>query len=281
MAKDRYARDDAWYPGGVEELSRDRAQLDSSLNFMFLAAFPLLLWVFQASFSGIATALAILWLLLLALRMISVGQRIEFDYERAEVARAPRLPRKLIGTLLVGVVVMILAGHKFDSLLTPILAGAVAFMLGRAAFGGDPRHDKGAERARDLAALSAADDALVELADRVAALGDVELALRVEKTRDRILRTMRCSIDNEGTADRIERPTHKVIGMLGGEVSRLETSWNGQEHLFARRRFLAKIEMMADSFEALALRCGMLPDRDPFDRQADLLIDRMPRESAA
>ena len=54
----------AW-DGSAEEttdISLDRAQLDSGLNFLFLAAFPLLLWIFDSTFAvGLCMGLIVLF----------------------------------------------------------------------------------------------------------------------------------------------------------------------------------------------------------------------------
>ncbi len=262
-------------------LARDRQQFDSGLNFMFLAAFPLLLWIFEESFANIATAVALIWILSFALRLISVGQSIQCAYDRTDVARAPKVPRKLIGSVLIGAVVLVLAGHKVDSLLLPVLSGGLAIVLSLAAFGFDPRHDKGTEKAQERALLDAAEQAMAALVDRVAALDDAELTLRVEAARNQVLRPMRRSVDDLRTMSLVSRPVHKVIDLLTVEVSRLEQAWLGNGHVFARRRFLAKLEVLSESFEMLARQCGVRGARDAFERQADQLIDRMPRESAA
>lgn len=265
----------------TDRFKQERQQFDSGLNFMFLAAFPLLLWVFQESFAGIATAVALIWVLSLALRLISVGQKIHYAYNSAEVARAPRVPRKLIGSVLIGLVVFVLAGHKFDSLWLPVLSGAVAVFLALTAFGLDPRHDKGTEKAQELALLDRAESAMAALADRVAALNDAELTLRVETARNQVMRPLRRSFDDLHAMTRVSRPVNKVIEMLTAEVARLEAEWHGKAHVFARRRFLAKLEVLSESFEMLAQQSGVRGARDAFERQADRLLDRMPRESAA
>lgn len=266
---------------GTEPARLQRAQLDSGLNFLFLAAFPLLLWVFQESFAGIATAIALIWVLSLALRLISAGQQLHHAYDRAEVARAPRIPRKLIGSIMVGLVVLVLAGHKFDTLWMPALAGLVACGLSLAAFGLDPMRGKGSDRARQVAAVETAELALASLADRVAALDDAQLTLKTEAARRLVLRPMRQTTDDPRTSARIARPVHKVVTLLDHEVARLEAAWNGQGHHFARRRFLAKLDVMTESFESFAVHSGIRGARDAFERQADVLLDRMPRESAA
>ncbi|MBY6113594.1 DUF4079 domain-containing protein [Mameliella alba] len=262
-------------------LSDSRAQLDLGLNFLFLAAFPLLLWVFQESFAGIATAIALMWVFSLALRLIASGQQVHHDYARAEVAQAPRIPRKVIGSLMIGFVVMVLAGHKYDNLWMPALAGLIAVGLAIAAFGLDPMRNKGSERARQVAALNSAETAMAALADRIAALEDPALSLKIEAARRLVLRPMRQTTDDARTSARLYRPVRKVIAILDEEVRRLETAWTGQGKAFARRRFLAKLEVMTESFEAFAVHNGVRGARDAFERQADMLIDRMPRESAA
>ena len=261
--------------------SRDGRQFDSRLNFMFLAAFPLLLWMFKESFASVATAVALVWVLSFALRLISVGQQIQYDYDRAEVARAPRIPRKLIGSVLIGVVVLVLAGHRVDNLFVPVLAGGLAIILSFGAFGRDPRHDKGQDKAQAQALLDDVETAMASVADRVAALDDAELTLRIEAARTNIMRPMRRSLRDAQTMTRVSGPSRKVIDLITNEVTRLEASWHGKGHAFARRRFLAKLEVLTESFEMLARQCGVPAARDAFERQADLLIDRMPRESAA
>lgn len=264
-----------------EGLALERAQLDTGLNFMFLSAFPLLLWVFQDSFAGIATAIALMWVLSLALRLISVGQQLHFDYDQAEIARAPRIPRKVIGSMLIGFVVLVLAGHKYDNIILPMLAGVVAVSLSLAAFGADPRKDKGSRRAQERALRDAVETGLAALADRVAALDDAALTLRTEAARNLILRPMRQSAGQPDKLARLERPLRKMVSLLDAEVARLEAAWFGQGREFARRRFLAKLEVMTESYEAFARHSGIRGARDAFERQADMLIDRMPRESAA
>lgn len=266
---------------GADGLAVERTQIESGLNFLFLAAFPLLLWVFQDSFAGIATAIALLWVYSLALRLIAAGQQIHHDYDHAEVARAPRVPRKVIGSILIGLVVLILAGHKYDNLWIPALTGVLAAGLALSAFGPDPMRDKGSGRARREAALDSVEAALASLADRVAALDDATLTLKVEAARRLVLTPMRQISGDPRTAERLDRPARKVVEIMEQEIDRLEAAWNAQGHVFARRRFLAKLDIMTDSFESFAMQNGIRSTRDAFERQADQLIDRMPRESAA
>lgn len=266
---------------GSDGLAVERTQIDSGLNFLFLAAFPMLLWGFQGSFAGIATAIALLWVYSLALRLIAAGQQIHHDYDHAEVARAPRVPRKVIGSMLIGLVVLILAGHKYDNLWIPALTGMLATCLALAAFGLDPMRNKGSERTTGQTTLDSVEASLAALADRVAALDDAALTHQVAAARRLVLGQMRQVSGDQRNAERLDRPARRVVEILEQEIDRLEQAWNSKGHVFARRRFLAKLDIMTDSFESFAKRNGIRRTRDAFERQADQLIDRMPRESAA
>lgn len=262
-------------------------RLDSGLNILLLSSFPLLLWLFEGSFSGIATAVAEIWILSVALRMISMGQRIQDDYDAAPVAQRPRLPRKLLGSVLIGLMVTILAGHLFDALLLPLLIGLMGTALSVLAFGMDPLKDKGvvdcatARRMETDALIETAETRLTDIADSVAALGDAEMVRRTEAVRLMALRFLRVSAGRPAAFARVRTLTEKLIVILSAEVARLTASKGASEASFARRRYLAKLEVIAESFEARLTRPDSAPRDDAFDKEADRLLHRMPQESAA
>ncbi|MBP0482279.1 hypothetical protein [Sagittula salina] len=266
----------------------DQAATDSGLNILFLAAFPLFAWLFQGSFSAIATAMVELWILSLALRLINAGQRCHRLYDATPGARAPRLPRKLLGSLLLGVMVTVLAGHHFHSLFLPLLIGFLGFGLGLAAFGMDPIRDKPGV-AQPIAAeddvaeetLSRADHALAQIADRVAMLEDLEITRRTEAARSLVMRMLRSLARDPHALSRIERPVAKFIGLLDAEANRLCGEDPEKSSVFVRRRYLAKLEVMTESFETSARKTRVRGDKDAFELEADLLLDRMPRHNLA
>ena len=130
-------------PGGVKRLNERRAGMEPGLGVLFLAAFPMVLWLFQGSAVALFSAMLQFGLLGLALRLVARGQEITRAYHAARVAHRPKLPRKVIGSVLIGLVVFILAGHQFHALTVPLLCGIAATGLSIAAFGVDPMKDKG------------------------------------------------------------------------------------------------------------------------------------------
>ncbi|CUH78763.1 hypothetical protein [Tropicibacter naphthalenivorans] len=267
--------------------SNEAANFDSALNVMFLAAFPLLLWVFQGSFAGVATALVEIWIFSIALRLISRGQKIQREYDAAQVAHRPRLPRKLLGSALIGVMVLILAGHQFADLLFPLVLGVFAMGLSVAAFGLDPMTDKGLNDPEVVArieidtAMEAIEAKLAIVADQVASLQDADLTRRTEVARDMVVRLARDNVSDIKGFRRVRKPVEKFSAMLSEEAERLIASWDGEDYLFARKRYVAKLDVMTDSFATRARKNGFQAGRDAFEMEADMLLDRMPRESAA
>lgn len=264
------------------------ADTDSGLNILFLAAFPLFAWLFQGSFTGIATAMVELWLLSVALRLISTGQRLHRQYDANPAARAPRVPRKLLGSVLMGIMVMLLAGHHFHALMVPLVLGAVAALLSLAAFGLDPLRHKPApmaqvndDRETVFLTLERTDHALAQIADRVAMLEDAEITRRTEAARTLVMRLMRSFSRDPQSLQRLDRPVAKFIGLLDAEANRLCTGAPGESSIFARRRYIAKLDVMTESFETSARKTRVRGDKDAFELEADLLLDRMPQNNVA
>lgn len=276
-------RPDHNLPSGFSDLR----PLDSGLSILFLAALPLLLWVFQGSFTGIATGLAMIWLLSVALRLIAAGQRIHRDYDLARDARSPRLPRKILGSALLGLVAFVLAGHRFDALLLPIACGVLATALSLTAFGTDPLIDKaspGAEPSRDDTETRQAqtlDDRLLAVSDLLDPLADAELLRRAEALRLSVARQLAAAFGQEHRFDRVLALSDRIAVLLETETPRLLTAQGSPGYSFARRRFLAKVETLSETFDSRALKLAGPSRTDAFDEEARRLLDRMPRESAA
>lgn len=261
--------------------------LDSGLNILFLAALPMLLWFFQGSFTGIATGVAMIWILSVALRLIAKGQKIHRAYDAVPVARRPRLPRKIVGSVVLGLVVMVLAGHRFDALLLPLACGALGCVLSLIAFGVDPLRDKGTPAAvavpdeTESLQADAIDARLGAISDALEPLADADLLRRTEALRRTVARHLHATLGDERRFVRMLALADKVATLLAAEPARLIAAQGESDQSFARRRFVAKVETLAENFETRALKLAAPGRADAFDEEARRLMDRMPRESAA
>jgi hypothetical protein len=261
--------------------------VETGLGVLFLAAFPLVLWLFQGSAVALLSAVLEFALLAMALRLIAQGQAVARAYDAARVARRPKLPRKLIGSALIGVAVLILAGHQFPTVLWPMVCGLTASGLSVLAFGLDPLRDKGfddpaeLQRLRDKALMTEVETTLAEVVSRVAGLNDADLTRRSQAAIETVLRLMRASAQEPFQLDQLRKPLTTVTRILGEEVMRLESDWEGTQHPFARRRYVAKLSLLVEKFQDLAFRGGVRVGRDAFDMEADLLLERMRGDTAA
>ncbi|MDA7426252.1 hypothetical protein [Thalassococcus lentus] len=257
------------------------------MNILFLAAFPLVLWMFQGSAVLIATAVLQLFLLSCGLRLIARGLISEARYDAAIAAHAPKWPLKLMGACLIGVTVFLLAGHHFYTLFVPAMLGLASVGLTIAAFGLDPMKDKGMENREEVACMvlaSQIDQHELDLASavhRIAGLGDADLTRRTEAAQDLLYNTIESAREDTEILQRSQKPIAKFVRIIESEVDRLENSWEGDDYLFARRRFVAKLDVLIESFGSFARKSGALEDKDFLDDEAELLLDRMPQESAA
>ena len=268
--------------------------LETGLAVLSLSAFPIVLLLFQGTSTSVFTAILELVLFVAALRLIHRGQILRIAYDKAEIARAPRLPRKIIGALLIGVMVMILAGHHFVSLLVPLAFGALATALSLAAFGVDPLRDKGAQesapeplatarrpRPDTQAALDRIDATLDAMVCEIAALGDAQLTRHTEALKGAVMGLIRALGEDPDGMERLHRPVVKFVKLLRRENDDLLAAWTTDERERARRRYRTRITALGQTFEEFARKSGKKAGRDAFELEADLLWNRKPLERAA
>lgn len=269
---------------------------DSALGLLFLSSFPLFLLLFQGKGGGAFTAVLLLGLLLVALRLIHRGQQVCNAYDQASCARAPKVPRKAAGAALIGLMVTLLAGLHFNALYVPALLGLVAMGLGITAFGMDPLRDKG-----EVGEMSATDDPvdlhhlqpstsetlmridakLEELASDIANLGDAEVTRQFEALRTGVMALIRALGDDGTNMRRLRKPVTTLVEMIGRENASLQTAWDTGDKFRARRRYLAHLTVIGEAFEECARKSGTKSGRDAFEWQADVLWNRMPRDRVA
>ena len=255
--------------------------LESGIGILLLAAFPLLLLLFQGPASTAFTAVLMLVIFATALRLIHRGTAIAAAYEAAETAKAPRLPRKMIGSALLGLLVMILAGHHFVSLAIPSALGLLGFGLGVAAFGRDPLTNKeGApdEELRHLRTqetLDRIDAAIATAVADVSALGDAELSRRAEALQTGVMGLLHTISQDPLAARRLRKPVARFLELLGKENARLIEAWGSDDRLKARRRYLTRLTALGEAFEDRLRKAGTEQGRDAYDVEADLLWNRM------
>ena len=96
--------------------------------------------------------------------------------------------------------------------------------------------------------IAATEAQLRALSGRIAELGDADLRLRTQAACDMSTRLIRALAQDTRLTSKLIKPTQKFTEILEGEISRLEDSWEGEDYLFARRRYVAKLEVLSESY---------------------------------
>ncbi|SLN68857.1 hypothetical protein ROJ8625_03584 [Roseivivax jejudonensis] len=257
-----------------------------SLPLLLLAALPLLLWLFDGSLMALIAALVHFALLGVAALLIAQGHAAHQAYDAAPVAHRPAVPRKLIGALLLGVLVFLLAASRFTHALPALMLGLAAAGFAIAAFGFDPLRHKGLNdpahiaRSRADALIVHSDAALRDAVDRVGALGHQPLTARTEAMHGATMRLLRAFAVEPERLLGLQKPLDRFLGLVEAEVSRLEAGWQ-ENPAQATRLYATRLTAMTTAFEAGARQRRQRETPDAYALDADLLVERMQRERAA
>jgi hypothetical protein len=123
---------------------KSRTKLGARVNLLFVVP---LIFVWKALGSepvALATYLAALGVMLLAAWLTREGIKAQEAYEARTIAKRPALPRKMLGSVLMGAG-FALAGFAGHGLVEAVIFAVLGAALHFAAFGPDPLRDKGAE----------------------------------------------------------------------------------------------------------------------------------------
>lgn len=260
---------------------------DVPVGFMVLATCPLILWLLDGTVAGFASAIMIIALFGIGLLCLSLGQKTHIAYDLADVAARPKIPFKLIGSVIVALVVSLLATTKIEVSAIPLLIGLSTFILCLISFGLDPMHDKGMDNpatrnriiSRNL--YQGFDDRFEDILLTLSRLEDDDLYERTRVAVNTVMGLLGTIDGSTPTVQRIAPTVSKLIDKVEAEVSALSETSKDSVTPFERRKFLVKLQTLVDTFEARARKNGIGNGRDNFELQTDVLFNRMNRYHAA
>ena len=260
---------------------------DVPVGFMVLATCPLILWLLDGTVAGLASAILIISLFGVGLLCLSIGQKAHIAYDMAEVAARPKIPFKLIGSVIIAWVVGLLATTKIMVPAVPLLIALSIFILCRISFGLDPMRDKGMDnpltklRILNTELYQDFDDRCEALLMSLVYLQDDDLYERTRVSVNTVMGLLATIDVTTPTLQRIAPSVSKLIDKMQAEVTVLTGSPDGKVTPFQRRKFLIKIQTLVEKFETRARQRGIGQGRDNFELQTDLLFNRMNRYRAA
>ena len=136
---------------------------------------------------GLAAGLTGAGAMLLGAWLMRDGLKAHAAYAQRKVARRPAIPRKLFGSLMIGLGAGIAAWSNAPGVVAPVIFGVAAAVLSIGAFGLDPMKDKGMEgidtfqQDRVAKVVDEAESYLSGMQDAVKRAGDRQVEARVDR----------------------------------------------------------------------------------------------------
>lgn len=163
------------------------ARMGARTNLFFIAVLAFLYPGFTGTGDALVLSLAATALGLLAAWLTREGNRAQEEYDARRVARRPAIPRKIFGSVLIGVAVGLCAAISNPAIFVVAGLGLAAAGLHLFAFGPDPLRDKGAEGIdtfqtdRVARAVDEAEKFLSGMKDAILRANDRALETRVDR----------------------------------------------------------------------------------------------------
>lgn len=179
------------------------------VNLLFIAPLPLVLWMFGNGPTVLALNLWAMALLILGAWLTREGIVAQKAFDARKIARRPKLPRKICGSVLTGLGLGFAAysGSTLPEAPSLGLSGALIIpVVGAAlhafAFGIDPMRDKGMEGVdmfqtdRVARAVEQAETHLAGMRDAIKRAGDAKAEARVDRFQESVREMLR-TVEND------------------------------------------------------------------------------------
>jgi hypothetical protein len=221
----------------------------------------------------------------LALWLIATGIQARKDFDAATAAPARKLPRKIVGSIVMGLPVMALVLLRDGPAAQAAVYGVLATALSLLAFGLDPLRAKGLDTVQDrdqyrAGTISEASRSRMRaMKARIATLQDSELDALMggfEAVLDRMLDIMQ-----DDPARMRALRVHLGIYMDGAEeaTTRFVALYRGTQDPSARADYMMLLCDLADEFEARGTQYAM-DGKSKLDVQIDVLRSKMGKSVA-
>lgn len=250
-------------------------------NVLFFAALPLVFLSFGDPAVEMAQNLGAFALIALGAWLTRGGLEAEEAYDARTIARRPAIPRKLFGSVALGLGVALATLE--GGLVGAVIYGVIGMVLHLASFGLDPMSNKSAEGVdefqtdRVARAVDEAERHLASMQDAIATTRDRVLIARVDQFQA-TAREMFRTVEND---PRDLTAARKYLGvyLLGAKDAALKFAdlFTKTGDASAKQDFTALLDDLEANFTAKNQK--LLSDsRTDLDIEIDVLRDRLKRE---
>lgn len=248
--------------------------------FFAAAAITVATAFFSPSTIAMAISLAGSCLLLLSAWLTRDGVRAEDAFNERKVARRPAIPRKLFGSITVGLGVAALAFGGQGVLIPAILGGVIAFGAHFFTFGMDPMRDKGlegvdhAQTDRIARKIEEAGNLLDQMKDAILRARDKSLETRVDRFQATAREMFRVIEEDPRDLTGARRYVGVYLqGARDATVKYADIAARGPDYA-ARSDYMALLDDLETGFSERT-QAMLLDDKTDLDIEIEVLRDRL------
>ncbi|WP_146188664.1 hypothetical protein [Pseudoprimorskyibacter insulae] len=250
-----------------------------NVNLLKLAALPLLIWFVSGDAGRMVAGALIFAVIWVAGHFLIQGIRAQNGESLDDVAN---WPRKMIGSGLMAVALLMLGLMKFDSALMAVAIGFVGFGLCLLAFGLDEYSPNARPRARTLSAgeeakfIETADRVLNAIVRRIETLDEDDLTTHAVAFREVFMDTVE---NNPAVQEELLEDIRNTITQAAMATDTFYIDYQENPDPDFKRRYIRALGDLAEEMVATFREATARDEGD--DSRNDKLFDQMTRRSVA
>ncbi|MFT3687871.1 5-bromo-4-chloroindolyl phosphate hydrolysis family protein [Paenirhodobacter sp.] len=276
------------YPGVAPDrvpqpASEPRHPLAKRPGWLIAMAIPFLGHAFGNGPDGLVRGLGAFALIAGGVFLLREGLRAEAAWSARRVARRPAIPRKIFGSVTVGLGLALGAQAPEMGLAGAITVGVVGAALSLAAFGLDPLRDKGMEgvdsfqQDRVARAVTEGEKHLREMREAIARANDGLLSARVERFGETARQLFRAVEQDPGDLAAARRYMGVYLEGARDATVKFADLWAATRDPKARDDYEALLTDLEGNFTART-RSLIEGGREGLEIEIDVLRERLARE---
>lgn len=253
------------------------------VNLLFVMPF---LWAFSAFFrdpAGMAQHLGVFALLMFSAWLTREGVIAQDAYDQRRVARRPAIPRKIFGSVAMGLGLALAGVGSAYGVAVPVVLGLIGGALHLTAFGPDPLKSKGMEGVdefqtdRVARAVEGAEAYLRAMSDAMLRARDRDLEARLTRFQSHVRELLRAVEDDPQNLTAARRYLSVYLQGARDATVKFVEVYERQRDPSARKDYL---DLLDDLEENFMLRTETLrdSDRQAMEIEIDVLRERLERE---
>ncbi|WP_127104419.1 5-bromo-4-chloroindolyl phosphate hydrolysis family protein [Pararhodobacter zhoushanensis] len=253
------------------------------VNILFMLPF---LWAFSAFFrdpAGLAQHLGVFAVLMLSAWLTREGVIAQDAYAQRRVARRPAIPRKIFGSVVMGLGLGLAGLGSAYGMAGPVIFGLFGAGLHFFAFGPDPLRDKGMEGIdefqtdRVARAIDTAEAYLAAMTDAMLRARDRTLESRLTDFQSHVRELLRAVEDDPQNLTAARRYLSVYLEGARDATVKFVEIYERDRNAEARSDYVALLDDLEQNF---MLRTETLRDNDrqALDIEIDVLRERLERE---